>query len=321
MGLPTEDQPKLPIWRRVLKVIWVPLGVAALGWLMIGRSAPIIAQTEDQLIDIEALAVVVIVFVVLGVLGLIASGFMYAIALLSNVLTTDFSGPIWRGANGRLWWADQILSIAIGISIAMMLMAVLLPIGVYVRMTFEWAMMLSLFFAMVGGFALLCTIDIWAPAQRRLFDRRMAAIAPTVPEGATTFDVGATPGDADKKSCMRYTEQDIGLLVLDGNQLSYHGDAINFAFTSDQVMSIARMTDADGSESLVGGRQLAVHWREGEDEFKSVRIFSSGGIFTSFGLARRGDEIAEALHRWRDQAASTAAKSDAARDQASPLVT
>jgi len=93
-------------------------------------------------------------------------------------------------------------------------------------------------------------------------------------------------------------EQDMGLLWIEPQRLTYFGDSQSFNLARDQVIAIERKADAGATSSYFGAVQVIVTYRDEQGGEQRVRLHSEGD-WTMTAKAASMRDLAERLESWQ----------------------
>ncbi len=247
----------------------------------------------------RALAAVSAVLVGLGLVGLLAGVGAYALLVLTQALTFDFSRPVWPGAKSRVFVAAMIVPPLVLCSLAAVLTGLLAPALTAGGMSFSTAFFLVFFGAFVILQLALIWVLVWAPVETRLIQRRMEALA--IPEEFRK--TGALIGLSDPRLSSvgkGIIEDDIGMLWIGPETLSFRGDREQFDLPRESLAAIERKADGGSTTALSGTAHVVLQvWQPG-GMVRPIRLHTEG-IWTLGRKRTAMDDLARRLHAWRAQ--------------------
>jgi len=280
------------MWILMIGVMLI-LAVAAGCWLFLRQrdGGPALDEPGPDLPGTIVLLVIGIFFTGAGVTG-------YATVVLTNCLTFDFTRPVYRDFKGKLFFANIIVPLLLGLGPG-------LVIGLLVRPLLEGFGLKPTMALYLPGLAMVALTQIvqlwvliWAPVEKRLIMKRLMARGLSDAQLQAGLFVGIS--DAAKSSLRKFggIEDDLGVLWVGPQQLIYWGDNDEFAFNRGDI-TLERRTD-NASVTILGGvAHLILNVQAPEGASRQIRLHSEG--YWTLGRSRRAmDAMAEAVTRWHE---------------------
>jgi hypothetical protein len=240
--------------------------------------------------------------VIIGALFLGAGALSYVGVLLSNCLTFNFNEPMWRGFKPRLFLANIVVPLPVALGIGFIISAFATPI----LLGFGIAPGVSGLLPVLGTVALLqisqMWIQVWAPLERRLIQKRLNALGLSDAQLQSAILVGLS--DPRRSSFKKFggIEEDVGALWLAPQQLVYYGDVEQFSITREQLAQIERRSDAGSATILSGLAHIILHVKGADGSERQIRLHIEG-VSTQGKKRKVMDELADAIARWHTNAA------------------
>lgn len=239
-----------------------------------------------------------IVMVVCGVLFLGAGIAGYAATILTNCLTFNFNKPVWSDLKVKLYFANIVVPLGVALGLGFFLSAVLSPALIAAGLNRGLAnigpVMGMVFVLQIAQLWIL----IWGPLEKRIIQRRTAALGITREQLEGAFLVGLSNPEKSSFKKLGLVEEDVGALWVGPDQLVYWGDGEQFGLTRAQIVEVERRTDS-GSTSMLGGvAHVILHVRQPDGGLRQIRLHNEGLL--TMGQKRLAmEQLAEAIEQWR----------------------
>jgi hypothetical protein len=221
---------------------------------------------------------------------------VYAIVVRTNCFTFNFNSPVWNAAKRKIWLANifvpVILLIGTGLILAGMLSPSLEQAGLSANAAWLAPMLASLFF----GQLTLVWVNLWAPVEKRLIEKRLAARGVTLDRAAEGILVGLSDPTGSSMKKFAAIEDDIGMLWLENESLTYLGDSQQFSFTRPQVSRLEQKADAASTTALSGTAHPLLHVSESGVE-RAIRLHAEG-VWTLGQKRVAMNAVAERIRNW-----------------------
>ncbi len=311
MPAPEPARPLSPAKRAlgILGMVAVVLAAIATG-MWVSGGLPKTAPEVEENTGYQFLLGVILA--VLGCLTLAAGAVIYAIVHFSNGLTSDFSRPFFSSLKTKLYLANLFVILLIAVGVAQLVTAVVMPIlqrlGVSSTMSFFLPMFGTF---IVIQFVLMMWLQIWAPLEKRVIDRRMAAMGVTPEQIQAAMYVGIS--DPTKSSFRKMTtvEDDIGMMWFFPEALMYRGDAQQFDIPREKFIAMERKADAGSTAAYFGAVNVIVRFLDGGGKERSVRFHTEADP-TLGRKAKALNTLAARIQSWLDQAPAAGIPEDEA---------
>jgi hypothetical protein len=237
-----------------------------------------------------------------GVFFLVLGTASYVIVLYTNGFTFDFSRPVWDQAKVRMYLANIFVPLLFMVGVGLILSVVLTPVLLTLGMSGSLARMLPVL-ACIGVMQIvLVWVLVWAPLEKRLIRKRLAAKGITEAQLSTGLLIGLS--DPAKSSLKKLTciEEDIGMLWFDAEQLIYWGDTDQFSARRGDLMDVERSLDAASTSALSGTAHVILRVRRPDGGERRIRLHTEG-IWTLGGKRRAMNDLAERIATWKSRTA------------------
>jgi len=228
-------------------------------------------------------------------LGLGVAG--YVLCVFTACLTFDFTRPVWSFVKKKLYVANIFVplaaSLGVGFGWAPFLSPVLKAAGLEAGMANVLPVVGVVMLFQVAQMWIL----IWAPLEKRLIEKRLLARGISASQMRTGVLVGLSNPASGMLKRFGAIEEDMGMLWVGPDQLTYWGDGENFSLTRDQVVQIERKADARSTTMLAGIAHVVLHVNGVGDTQRQVRLHTEGLL--TMGQKRQAmDRLADAIIRW-----------------------
>jgi hypothetical protein len=239
--------------------------------------------------------------ILIGGFFLAAGSGCYVTVVFSNCLTFNFSQPVWSGLKPKVFLANIVVPLLFALGVGFVLSAFLTPVLLASGLRSGIAGLLPVL-GMVGLLQVIqMWVQIWAPLERRIIQKRLAAQGLSREQLQSAVLVGLS--DPRRNSFKKFgcIEEDIGALWLAPEQLVYYGDHERFSITRDQLTEIERRSDAGSVTILSGLAHVILHVKLPDGGERQIRLHIEG--VPTLGSKRKVmDELANAIVRWHSSA-------------------
>ena len=282
----------------VVVFLVVTIGCAALGVWMSGGHR----DADSAAVAAAPAPILAIVFIVFGIVVAACGLALYALILLTNLFTFDFTKPFFRTFGGKLWVANLLVGLLVQTGFALIMaptmIAVLRPV---LPESFLWlgAFFLPFLFAQL----LFIWLTIWAPLETNVIAKRMAAkgVGPDLLSRGHFIGVSDPAKSSLKK--MTLVEEDMGMLWVEPHALLYRGDAIDWDLSREQVLEVQRQADAGSTSSYFGAVHVILRVADpaAPNGERRVRLHPEGD-WTMTAKARALNGLGDRLLSWKSSA-------------------
>jgi hypothetical protein len=238
-----------------------------------------------------------IVFMVLGAF-VVALGFgVYAIVVRTNCFTFNFDMPVWKAAKRKIYVANifvqVILLVGTGMILAGMLNRMLERAGLSANAAYLAPMLASLFL----GQLTFVWVNLWAPIERRLIEKRLAAKGISTQRIAEGMLIGLS--DPTRSSLKKFTaiEDDVGMLWAENESLTYLGDSRQFNYTRLEVERMEQKADGASTSALSGTVHPILYVKESDGVERAIRLHAEA-VWTLGQKRIAMNGIAERIRNW-----------------------
>jgi hypothetical protein len=237
------------------------------------------------------------VMVCFGFLFLVAGVAAYLVAMYTNLLTFNFSAPVWTEFKVKLYFANIFIPLAGALGFGFVLSAFLGPMLVKAGLGGSFAnivpVMAMVFILQIAQLWML----IWGPLEKRFILKRLSALGITPQQLSTAFLVGLSNPQRSSFKKFGVVEEDVGALWVGPEQLIYYGDSEQFGLTRSHVVEIERKSDS-GSTSMLGGiAHVVLHVVQTDGSVRQIRLHNEGLL--TMGQKRVAmEQLAEAVLQW-----------------------
>jgi hypothetical protein len=222
--------------------------------------------------------------------------------ILSNCLTFNFQQPVWRRLKAKAFLANIVVVLLFSLGLASIVSAFAGPVLLAFGLNSSFAGFLP-FLATVGLVQVVFMwFLIWAPLERRIIHKRLAAQGLSSAQLQSAFLVGLSDPTSSSFRKFGGIEDDLGALWIGQDQLVYYGDVERFSITRDQLTQIERRADAGSATILSGLAHIILHVRLTDGSERQIRLHIEG-VSTQGKKRKVMDELADAIARWHSTAA------------------
>lgn len=291
--MPVESKPAsktkmLLVW---LLVVGTIVAVSAFFLWRAARNAP---REEEMPNDLARS----IVLIVIGAFFLFVGAAGYIGVLLTNAMTFDFNRSMFKGVKGRIFAFNIIVQIPLMVGIGCLVASVVTPIlstlNVPANIVFFAPFLATLVVLQIA----VAWFGMWTPLDKRLINRRLAALGIRPEQLAGGLYVGLSNPAISSLKRMGGIEADIGMLWITPAQLIYYGDNEQFSLTRDQLTRVERKADAKSVTMLSGTRHVILHVVMADGNARQIRLHN-WNIWTMGGKRKAAEELGDRIDAWR----------------------
>ena len=247
--------------------------------------------------------------IVASVLSLIIGGFFlccgivaYAVAVFTGCLNFNYQRPVWPGTKVRLYLANIAVAVLLGLGLGFILSAFIKPTLLATGMDPGLANILPVMVMVAGIQIFQLWVLIWAPMERRLIVKRLAALGIQREQLQNAFLVGLSDPASGFARRFGSIEEDMGALWVGPDQLIYWGDGEQFSIQREQIVQIERKADNRSTTMLAGIAHVILQVALPNGAVRTIRLHVEG--LPTMGQKRRVmDTLAMAINQWHTGAA------------------
>lgn len=257
------------------------------------------APPEDEL-EKHHLLLHVVFFLFAGGFFLVAGVIAYLGVIFTGCLTFDYRRPVWNAVKTKQYFANIIVTVALGLGAGFILSAFLYPVLSGAGLDQGLANMLPIIVALVVLQIMQLWVLIWSPVEKRIITKRLAAlgITPAHLQGATLVGLSNPASGITKRFAA--IEEDLGGLWLTPDCLMFRGDVEQFDLRRDQIVQIERKADNRSTTVLAGITHVVLHVRLPDGNVRQIRLHVEA--LWTMGRKKRGmDKLANAINQWYAQ--------------------
>ncbi|HVM60448.1 MAG TPA: hypothetical protein VMV72_06210 [Verrucomicrobiae bacterium] len=238
----------------------------------------------------------------IGGFNLAAGVIGYLIVVSTNALTFDLSKPAWNRVKVRIYVANILVTVLVGLGLGFILSAFLSPVLVLLGFDSGLANILPLF-GMLGLLqAIQLWVLIWSPMERRFIASRLRSQGITDVQLQSGFAVGLSNPASGTRKRFAAIEEDMGVLWVGPEFLTYRGDSEQLDIGRDQLVRMERRADTRSSTMLSGIAHIILHVRQADGSVREIRLHTEG--LRTMGQKRRAmDLLADRIADWQSNAA------------------
>lgn len=223
----------------------------------------------------------------------------YAIALLTQCLTSNFTTPVWSTLKTKMWFANLCVLLGVGLGVGFLAASVLTPVLSGLGVSPE----LSRFLPVIGGVGMVQLICvwflIWAPMEKRVIDRRLQAMGLTRPQLQTGIYVGlSNPEQRSYAKRFGAIEEDMGMLWVTPGGLIYYGDSEQLNITREILVSTERQVDGRSTTALSGTAHVILGVQLPGGAVRRIRLHTEG-VRTMGGKRKAMNQLSAKIEEWR----------------------
>jgi hypothetical protein len=246
----------------------------------------------DLFAHIFVMGFLAVFFLMLGIGG-------YFLAILTQGLTFNFNQPIWATLKVKIWFANLLVVLAVGLGVGFLASAFFTPLLAQAGVSPE----LSGFLPIMVGLGVVQLLSVWvllwAPLEKRSIAKRMAALGITPEQRATGIYLGlSNPDQRSVTKRFAAIEEDIGMLWIAPDRLVYYGDARQMNITREQLVSVERMVDGRSTTALSGTAHVILNFHTPDGLLNRVRLHTEG-VLTMGGKRAAMESLNAKIEAWR----------------------
>jgi hypothetical protein len=238
-----------------------------------------------------------LVLLVLGGIGLVAGLIAYLVVIQTQCFTFNFQRPVWANAKAKIYLANILVPTIFILGVGLMLAALLTPLLERLGFSKEAAWLTPIIGSLVVLQLALVWVNLWAPLEKRLTLKRLAAQGITPEQIRLGSFVGLS--DPTRSSLKKLTaiEDDVGMVWIDAERLVYFGDKEHFNFTPEQVLAAERKVDAASTTALSGTAHLILRVRQPDGAERQIRLHTEG-VWTLGQKRTAMNALAQRIEDW-----------------------
>jgi hypothetical protein len=291
-----DNQKRVASWKRVLSWFLMLVWIGFIIWP--NRSCSSGAPAEEGADEGAGIGHVFLAMIVgLFFFGIGVAGYFLVVG--TQCFTFDFTGPFWKSFKVKLYFANIIipllLILGIGFLVSMFVTPILTTFGVSTTVAF----LVPIFTMLVVVQLFLIWFGIWTPMDKKIVDKRLAALG--VPSGTIEYGHYVGISNPDRSSFKKFgaIEEDVGILWIEPDRLVYMGDDMRLEIGRDQLVEVQRKADAGSSASVFGGAvHVILRIREADGSERRVRLHPEGN-WTLTASAKASDRLATLITNWQ----------------------
>jgi len=186
-------------------------------------------------------AVYSIVMLVLAVLALAAGAAGYLAAIYTQCLTFNFSKPVWHEVKVKKYFANIIFPTLVMLGIGFTSSAIFTPMATQMGLPGQMGFMVPFFAAFALSQCVLIWVLVWAPLEKRVIEKRLAALGITPEQLSGGFYTGLSNPEVKGAGKRWYSiEEDMGMLWFTADQMIFWGDTEQFSLTRADIAQVER---------------------------------------------------------------------------------
>jgi hypothetical protein len=268
-------------------------------WLWWNRGRMHAAETAPDLVRS-------IVMLVLGGFFVMAGAASYGVVVWTQCFTFNFRQPVWDALKAKLYLANIFVPLLPALGFGLALSAILSPVLTALGLGPAAAGLLPVFVMVAVLQIAQIWVQIWAPLERRVIQRRLQARDVSVEQLRGAALVGTSNPQRSSFRKLGMIEEDVGALWIGADRLVYCGDVEQYAITRPQLVQLERRADAGNVSMLAGIAHVILHVRLPDGAQRLIRLHVEGAW--TMGQKRRAmDALAADIARWHEQPAPEAA--------------
>jgi len=233
----------------------------------------------------------------LGGFGMLAASVAYLVVIQTQCFTFNFQRLVWSSAKDKIYIANILVPAIFMIGVGLLLAAFLTPLLERQGLSKDAAWLTPIIGSLVVLQLALVWVNLWAPLEKRLITRRLAAQGITPEQMQFGSFVGLS--DPTRSSLKKFTaiEEDVGMLWIEPERLVYFGDKEQFSLTPEQVLAAERKVDAASTTALSGTAHLILRVRQPDGAERQIRLHTSG-VWTLGRKRTAMDSLAKRINEW-----------------------
>lgn len=290
---------KLPLYKWFLgigalfAIIFFLLVVPSILFYMRSQNAlepEIESNTPGALIFSLILSVLFLLFAALG-FGI------YMILYKKSCFISNFNIPVYpKFRNSFFLWNLLVTTFACFALIALG-DAIFFPILLLFGLPHQISFIFPVFILFPLSFFFMYWFNFWNPIWKRITRLRLVQKRVTEEQSAKGFYMGISNPEKSSWKKFGLIEDDIGMLWIEKDKISYVGDSIYFSFTREQLENIERISDAGSVAAYAGVSHIILKFMTPSGS-RRIKLHMES-YWTLTGLARATDELAEQIALWK----------------------
>lgn len=263
------------------------------GYSTMSGSSPSDEQPENWLVHGIFYFIAGGFFLVLGAIG-------YFVVISTACLTFNYREPVWSGIKGKLYLANILVPVAVGLGIGFILSAFVSPVLAGLGFSGTMAMMAPLIATLIGLQLMQLWVQVWSPVEKQLIVKRLETMGITSAHLAGATLIGTSNPTSGFTKRIGAIEEDMGALWITPDKLMFRCDVEQFDLGREQIANIERKADAKSTTMLAGIAHVVLHVRQADGNIRQIRLHVEG-LWTMGQKKRVMDELAGSIAQWYGQ--------------------
>lgn len=240
---------------------------------------------------------------VIGGFCLLLGIMLYGIVIATRCFTFSFRRPFWNAMKVKLYITNIFVLFFFDIGIGFLLSVIVTPLLMALGLPLIIALAIPILGAVLCVGLLTSFVSIWTPLDRPAISERLRALG--VPKKELENGTLAGISDPAKSSLRKFTmvEEDVGMLWIRPERISYHGDRESFEISREQLIAIDRSADPGSLAAYGGAVDIILRFKQDDGEERRLRLHTEGN-WTLFAIRKSLDSLASKLNTWHKGAKS-----------------
>ena len=215
---------------------------------------------------------------------------VYLATLLTDCFGFNYRRPVWKAAKVKLYFVNIVVIVLLALGLGFLGAAFLGPALSLLGLDAALAHLLPVMLMIAGVQIVLLWVLIWAPLERRIIRKRLAALGVSRAELESATLVGLSNPAGGFAKCFSAIEEDVGGLWLTPELLIYRGEGEQFGIAREQLVQMERQVDHRSTSMLGGIAHVILHVSLADGSIRPIRLHTEGQ-----GTMRRKREAMDAL--------------------------
>ncbi|HXC36109.1 MAG TPA: hypothetical protein VNV43_09560 [Candidatus Acidoferrales bacterium] len=234
---------------------------------------------------------------IIGLFFLVPAVAAYLGLIFSCFLTFNYQLPVWHSIKAKRYFFNIFVGVGLALGFGFIVAAFLWPFLSGLGLPQRQASLLPVFAVLIGFQLLRLWVLMWAPVEKLLIRRRLAAMGISAEQLKGAMLVGISNPEGGMVKRFGAIEEDMGSIWVLPDRLAYRGDVEQFDLTREQIAGIERKADNRSTTVLAGIAHVVLQVRLPDGSIRQMRLHTEGQW--TLGQKRRAmDALAQAVDGW-----------------------
>ncbi|HEX3623803.1 MAG TPA: hypothetical protein VH280_00100 [Verrucomicrobiae bacterium] len=260
-------------------------------------TAPPADADESGLTPTAAAIVHAVTLFIMGLFFFAPAVVGYLALIFSCCFTFNYRNPVWNAVKAKMYLFNIFVAVGISVGVGFIVSAFLSPLLADFGLPRKQADLLPVLVILVGFQLLRLWVLIWAPMEKRMIIKRLAAMGISSDQLKGAVLVGISNPAAGIGKRFGAVEEDLGALWVLPDRVAFRGDLEQFDLTREQIAGIERKADNRSTTVLAGIAHVILQVQLPDGSVRQMRLHTEGQ-WTLKQKRRAMDTLAASLDGW-----------------------